>query len=464
MTRKVFFILPLLLPGIVPGSLPGFQGNLTEAISRALERNPEIQALELKVQAEGSRIKESFSSFLPRLQLEGNYFLKEKGYPITTLIPSGSFGNNLPPTPLSLSFTSDRFTFDYTLGLRIFQPIFAGGEIRAGYSLSQANYRKAVLNLQRKKEEFILKIIQAYLQVLLFRKGVELFRSHLELAQQDLQVVRTQKEQGKATDLDEMRAELDLEQAESRLLEMESSSHLSELLLKDLLGIPSEEELVLMAVEPPPPYPCSLTECLDLARKNRKDIQELIEESELLTERKRIVSSGHLPHLGLSGQGQLLTNKREDQIFSPPQTPWVTAYSVILTVSFPLFEGFGRRAQEEAIAQEVEAVKRRSVSLIQAVEREVRESYEKRELARKFDEVVRKKLEMSRKLFQVSETRFRLGLITPQQRREAEERVRESEWEALRARYDMIEKEFLFRKAIGILGREGTAPQGSAVP
>src|SRR5690606_30470976 len=117
------------------------------------------------------------------------------------------------------------------------QPLFAGGRIVSGVQLAQHGEAAAEASLREARADVALQVRQAYYGALLAQEAESIVEASVELAQQHLDRVRLLLETGQASELDALRAEVELENLRPQLVQARNARELALLNLKRLVNL-----------------------------------------------------------------------------------------------------------------------------------------------------------------------------------------------------------------------------------
>ncbi|MEW6619372.1 MAG: TolC family protein [bacterium] len=156
---------------IIPDYIP-YEGQLKEAISKALEDNLQIQVQQLEI-----RLKEK----------EIN--LARSGRKVSAMI-TGNYGYDRSDENLKKSL--DDFNKEWNVRINITLPFFTGGEVTSDIKASLNKYSAAQLTLEALKKEITSITRQKYLKIKNLERQIELLQESEKIACQDLIIAQTQ--------------------------------------------------------------------------------------------------------------------------------------------------------------------------------------------------------------------------------------------------------------------------------
>lgn len=331
--------------------------DLLSVYKLARDNDPKFQAAQSVYLAEREKLPQARAGLMPTLSARAER--NRNNYETTT----DSFVISRPSTQVEYSGS------EYSL--RLSQPVFNAAVI-AGYSQAKAEVRRAETEYAAASQDLILRVSQAYLEVLLAEDTLEFTRSAKASIQRQLESAEARLKAGLATITDVHDARARFEVATSEETEAENALQDKREALRELTGRP-------------PGLLARVGGNMPLITPEPADIHQWIEKSlaqnyTLLAKRAAAESSGeeikrqragHYPTLDLVGTQ---TRNDDDKSFTGPGIR--TDSTVVgLQLNVPLFQGglVSSRTEEavhrhNAAEQDFEATRR-------ATERQARASY-----------------------------------------------------------------------------------------
>jgi len=333
---------------------------------------------------------------------------------------SNSSSARLDPTSQGFSTTNYSARVNGSIDLLDWQRLSSLKEARRGVDASSAQYRQT----QYQTAEAV-KV--AYFNAVASRELVRVEAERVQRQEDQLSFVRQQLELGRATRSDVLRSQVDLNNARVALLNAENAQRASTYGLAEAVGlseplapeaaaelevdrvVPDRQQIVDQALAAAP----SLTSARAQARATEAAVSS--------------AKSAYLPTLSLSG-GWAWSNSD----FPPENRSW----SLSLSGSLPLFNGFGREAQlysAQARRDQARADER-------ATELSLRSDLDAAlgtiESAVASIELAEQTVELSDEDLRVTRERYRLGLATILDLQSAQITLREAEVDLIQRRFD----------------------------
>jgi outer membrane protein len=391
----------------VMGSDSVRQVTLDQALRIARSLNPELRVAETNVDvAEYNRL-DAWGNFLPTFDAGFGYTNSSTGRLDQT-------GQAIVATSYFFQLTGRYNLFE---GFRKFTQL---NSAQLDLSAQQAQFRQNEFSL-------LLAVKQAYYDALAFRDLVDVEQGRVQRQELQLEFVTQQLELGRSTRSDVLRSQVDLNNAKIALLNAENDSRAATFQLGRTIGVdgrvaPSPEES--LAGEP---LGLSREDAYRIGLRTAPSVVSAEAVAEAAASRVATAKSAYLPNLSFSG-GWAWANTE----FPPQSRSW----SVALTGSYPLFNGFSRetnvyRAQAAADA----AVSEQRAQELQLIV-DLDAAYNTIQVATASIELAEQSVELSYEDLRVSSERYRLGLATILDLQTAQIAVSQAEVDLIRRRFE----------------------------
>jgi outer membrane protein TolC len=356
---------------------------LEDAIRLALEHDPAAVAAEGTVASTEADLLEARGAWLPGLSMNSTY--------------ANSSNQRFDQS------TGRLVSESYTAAASASYEIFDGGRRVFHHRSVNARLRSAGANYRAQRFQTILRTTEWFYGAVAAEELVGVAAQRLERARQQLAFAGTRLEVGTATRSDILRAELEVGNAELALVDAESALRSARLRLGRLLGVeggvePAAGVLPDRAPELPPGG--------ELVRRAELSSPEVLAARASLDERRAArwaLRTVYLPTLRLTGGYDWFSYQ-----FPPDQKSW----SLRLTASLPIFNGFQREANaaRAAIAERTAQARARDAGLAArvAVEDAAQEiGSEERRV-----EIAQRAVELAHEDLRVQEERYQIGNAT----------------------------------------------------
>jgi len=444
--RWIVFVPVVLFPVLSAHAQDTLRLTLDDCIRMALEKNPGYLAVTQQTQVARGRVREALGSFLPQVNLQGSYTWLEKVFAVE-IPPLFSFPG-LPAKPIR---TELDFTLDYQGSVQFTQPIFTSGRLWHSFQQARLAQQLAVQQVRQARQQIILQTIRSFYGCLLADEFVRVAEQAVAVAQEHRQTVERQRQVGMATDFDVLRARVQEANLLPRLAQARNGQRVAYLALKTVVGLGPETPVRLIGQFEYRKPELPLEEAIRLALRRRPEVRQAEIQRDMGEHALKLVKASDNPSLALVGNYNFRSN-----VLTSKLDRWDDYYTVNVALSLPIFDGFTTHARvTQARAQLTSAdlgleATRRTVRL------EVEQAYLKFQEAEERLNSQRTNVDQARESVRIAELSYRQGLITNLDVISAQLALTEAETNWSQALHDCSVADAEIRKAIGILGEEGS--------
>jgi outer membrane protein TolC len=303
-----------------------------------------LRTIEEKEAARGTELG-SYSAILPSVDVTANYKRLDEVSSFT--IPGGK---------ISLGALDN-----YSAGLTVTQPLFAGGAIPARINAGRLAALLADQTVRATVQETVYAAELGYHSVLLDQHLYTISADAVKASQAHLDSVRQKRAAGVASDYDVLRAEVELSNFTAQLIQSRNAINVARAGLVKIMGISQDSSFTLNDELKYSAFSITMEQAVAAAYKNRPDLfsRELgiRQQKELLS----IAQSQYYPNI----------NAFFNNIWSNPDPhnqmiiDWGTAYNYGVMASWPIFDGFAR---EGSVITQKTRLKQSQIDLVDTEE------------------------------------------------------------------------------------------------
>lgn len=428
-------------PGVVSAQVVAARDtvrlSLEEALDRSLERSEEVRIAAAQVDRAGAEVGVARSNLLPQVNTQLVYtrtlrsVFQGGGIEIPDSLrfepdSTASVGErlryleeNVPNAAfesLGNLFTNLPFGQEHAWNAiaTLQQPLFAPAAV-SGVQLARRAAEAARASYEEAVSDVTLQVTQGYLNAALAEQTAEIVAASVELAQAHLAQVRLQFDAGVASELDVLRAEVELENLRPQLAQANNGRDLAVADLKRLINIPASTEVLLttsltgegaleaVAIDLP-----TLVEA-DAVLESRASVRAARANVAMMEEQADIARSAFLPSVYLQGN---MARQAFPSGFMPGANDWRDDWNVGFAVSWPLFQGMRRKAQVDAANAQVRQAELQTAQLEEGVRLEYDSALRELERARLQMDAAGTTVAQAQRVYELTELRYREGLAT----------------------------------------------------
>jgi len=433
--KKVLFFILVFLTLFVSLSFSK-EYTLQELLKLAEKHNKDIQLAQADLKFASAQKIEAWSTALPKINVEMNYnrnFLENFFYVNVT----DSLGRQRT-TKFVVSFNNE-----FQLNAVLSQTIFGFGKI--GNAIKAANYfdRFTRYQFSSQWQLVITRVKKAFYQALLLKKVWEVARQSELNAEENYRNIKIKYESGAVSEFALLQAEVRWKNAIPETIKSRRDYQLALNNLKNLVGIPRDEEISLkgsLEIIPSTPRKPDVNQILE----SRPDFQSMQWEKKLREKRVAVEFSNYLPTLsgnliysyGARSNAFRLENDNDNFILG-------------LTLRIPIFSGGFTTAQVQKAKVDVERVKTRIAQLEDNIRIDLQNIFLRLDEAKQRISAAQRSVDVARRAFEIAESRAQNGLATQLELKDSRVLLDQAELTYYSSIYDYLDAYFDWELATG---------------
>jgi outer membrane protein len=502
-SRRAALLGIALLMAVMPAGMVHGQAaatlTLEEAIALARRNNPDYLATANDIGLADWAVRDAYGSLLPGAAVSTTYGYQAAGQP--------RFGN-FTGDELGLASTTDYYSSSYGLNLSY---RLSGASVMAPRQ-ARSQRDATVAGIDAAAFTLTANVTRQYIAVRRAQDGVTLAQRELARADDNLRLAQARVQVGAAIPLEAKQAEVERGRSEVSLLQAENLVHTERLRLMQTLGVRFDGDVVLTTAFVMRDVPWTADELIGVAQDAHPQLRAARAQASAAEAGVKMARSSYLPSLNLNaglsgwarqaGNTEYLVNQAVDRardqssaqaqsctllnqisagLSQPlPGTPADCSafgfsgdderqlrqqieasnrnfpfgyrrdpFSMSLTVSLPLFDGFGRERQvEQARIQRTDAELRvRSEQL--RIETEVATALANVQTARRAAELEARNAELAGEQLELARERYRVGAASFLELQDAETARARADRAQLTALYQFHENLAALEAAVG---------------
>jgi len=293
-SKKLKILFGLFILIFLPGSTgPLFAREVTklytlqESIQEAIANNWSLKAKGKKVDQAIDVKKQARADFLPKLSVTYSYNKRD-----------GGRGATITPTPGAsvATLSDDTYRFIYTLT----QPLFRGFALLTTYRLAELGINQSAMDLELEKLDLILRVKEAYFNILITDKAIEVAQKDIEFRKSNLNVASNFYKVGMIPINEVLRAEVELSNSQQALVRVQNSARLARASFNTVLARRVNEQVDVEDILGYEPEKGNFDQYLAEALENRPEIK-LIDINILQADQQiRLAQSRYYPEVAFT--------------------------------------------------------------------------------------------------------------------------------------------------------------------
>ncbi len=425
---------------------------LEESITRAHESNLNILSLKEKVNASEAQVRVTRARLLPNVSVTSNYtYFKDLSRSVLEFGNSGfpafprvdgieqNGGNGSEQSVIEIEFGAHH-NLQATLGLR--QPVFAWGRYFNAYKGAQLDLEAAKKELQSGINQLSLDVSEAFHGILLAQEFANVAQQTLDLVQEQLNMAQKKFSAGAVTNFDVLRAEVQLANTKTQLIQSRNRVVVAQNAFKNLLNINLADKIHLTgSFDIPEVSNLKLDALILLGKKNRPEIQQLELSEAAGRKRLDVAKTGNRPDVSLFSNYQVDDNEK--------LTKMNRIWNVGVQINIPIFDGMATRATVQQTKSGLEQVQLAKHQRINIVEFEVRTAYLNLIQAKSSIDVQKETVAQAEESMRIANLRYDNGMLTSVELTDAQLALAQAEVNHLQASHDYVVEFARLERAVG---------------
>lgn len=329
MNEKAFWLMMLLLLLTIQVYPEDKPLTLQDCINIALKENPDFKLAEIQVKSARVGISSSYSGILPRLS-------SSVGARRSTQGPSEYVFNNI-------TFRKgDTTTYYYDFGLNLYQNIYDGGKWWNSIKLARLQFSNSKLYVEQVKQYIIMNVTQKFYELLKAQEMLRVYQSALESSEEQLKKTRELFRIGKVAERDVFKARVNVGNNKLNLLQQKTAVENARMELNFAIGRAADEPIVVAEETYQKPVVISKEKAINTALANNLELTIMEIEKQTSFVNYKINKADIYPSI-YSSFSYSRGGAEFSKIYTPLDKWWNT--SVGITLSWPIFNGFSRKAK-----------------------------------------------------------------------------------------------------------------------
>ena len=414
---------PLLISNVMAA-------DLMQVYRDAIENDPSFAAARSTLDAGREKMPQARAGLLPSLTLSGN-----------TVWNENDIKTGLSPNTLSSNFNSNGYNVSLSQPLFRWQNWVAYDQSKIQVALAEANFTQA-------RQDLILRVAQAYFDVIYATENLTAVRANKAAIAQQLASAQKNFEVGTATITDTHEAQARFDLATAQEIAAESDLEIRQRTLQSIVG---KEPGVLA---PPrkdanlnPPQPADMKQWVEAAEQGSITVQVQQANADIADREVSRQRGGHYPSLNL-----LLNHSQRDAgstLFGGGSN--VETTDVTLRLTIPLYEGGLTTASTQEAVYRQQKAREDFEQERRAVERAVRAYFSGVSGGVELVQALSQSVTAQQSALQAKEEGFKSGLFTLLPVLDAQRDLFLAKRDYAQARYDYLLYRLRLKQAVGTL-------------
>ena len=411
---------------------------LEQSIAHALSESPAYQVAQKEVEIAEQKVKEARAALLPQLTLDSGYTFSGD---LPTIVLEGGlpFG---PPSdaevePIEIEMGA---THNFQGRAQATYTLFTWGQITNRYRQTILGSQAAKRALNAVQLDIELKVRQSFHGLLLAEAFVRVAEQSLAQVERRHTLAQQQKAAGVTTRLEVIRANVQVVNTRSQLIQTQNQRKLAEEHFKLILGFSLDDPVSIdgrLLIEL---KSVKVDQAIATALERRPEIRQIEIQEQMGEKQVKVAKAGNKPRV--STFGNYIFNDSERQAFD-------TSWSVGVMVSVPIFDGFATRARVNQAQVSLDQIRTNQAQLIDGIKLEVKSAVFDLDAAHQLIEAQEGIVEQAAEGLRIANVQHEAGLITGVELTDVELSYTQAQVNHLQAIHDYIIAVARLERAIG---------------
>ncbi|MGL5941749.1 MAG: TolC family protein [Waterburya sp.] len=391
---------------------------LEQAIEITLKNNKDIEEARIQVESSEAVLREARAELYPTFDLESGFGYGGNGVlfdgiaeqtaesEIREQLPDATDEQIQQLVDNQLQGTSSN-TFTFSTGLGLNYNIYNGGSRGARIRSAEKQLNITELELERIVEQARFEAARDYYDLQNNDAQIRIEEAAVEDASQTLKDAQLLKQAGLGTRFDVVSAEVELSQAQQRLITARANQNIARRQLAETLSISHKTDLATAdAIEEVGTWQLSLPQTIVQAFKNRAELEQQLLEREIGEEQRTIALSRIRPTVSAGATYSLSDNFEDDT------SDFADEYQLQLQGTWRLFDGGAARASAEQAERDSQIAETRFANVRNQIRFTVEQAYFSLDSSRKNIATATKEVELAEESLRLARLRFQAGVGT----------------------------------------------------
>lgn len=424
---------------------------LAQGIDYALNNSREFQVAQNDLELAVEKAKEARAMLLPQLTLDARYRFEGD---LSTIVLDPSFLEFLKDPMSQDDSTGGRRNENGTepieieLGAKhnlqgqaqIVYPLFTWGRLSNTYRQAVLGEQAAERALEAIQLDVELKVRQAFHAVLLMESFVEVSEQSLAQVEKRHKLAQEQKAAGITTRLEVIRANVQVVNTCSQLIQARNQRKLAKENFKLTLGLPLDQTVLIEGKLHAERKHVDIEQAILTALERRPEIHQFNIQEQIGEKQVKVAKAGNKPTI--STFGNYMFNDSERQVFG-------TAWNVGFAIQFPIFDGFSTRAQVNQARINLDQLRTNKGLILDTIKLETKAAVFDLQEAQKLIEVQEGIVGQAAEALRIANAQHETGLITGVELTDVEMSYTQAQVNQLQAIHDYIVAVARVERAIG---------------
>ena len=372
---------------------------IDQLIKIGLDSSKALHLSDAKLQLAKAKYDQALDAVLPSVKLNAGYTRLSEIDPPKFLFPGSS-------TPVALFPV---YVNNYSVSLSASETIFSGFRLKYAKESTNLLQQAAKFDFNKDKEEIIFNLINAYFNIYKLTASEKVVEENIKQINERVRVTQRAMDNGLATQNDVLRWQLQSSNLELTQLDIQNNLQVANYNLKLLLGYDDSRQLEIDTNEVNTiRNTTDIQSYLDLAAKNRNDLNAAIIRSNASYNNYKIAKNSYLPRISIQGEA---LDARPNQRFIPPVDKFNSTWAAGISLNWDLMNLYSNRHNVDEFQSYYDQSKIGVSIMSDAIKIEVNQNFLAYNQSLKKVEVMVKSIQQAQENFRLTDSRYKNNLV-----------------------------------------------------
>lgn len=394
--------------------------DLRQCIQYGLTNNAQIQQSQLTVARTNEQRNETRAGYLP--QVDGSVSVIDNLQLQTSILPGEIIGQ--PGTNVAVQFGTK---FNVMAGIDA-QQVLYNQSLIYGMKIAEKSSAISAISAKKTEEQVIYDIASAFYAAQVSFTQQAIITSNLAQIDTLIRLTTIQFDNGFAKQIDLDRLTVNRTNLQTDYDNSNQAYQQQLMLLKYYMGMPLETELNLPLID----SEANVVKLTDPEALNQTDLSLLQAQQDLYSMQLKQIKAGYIPTLSLAFHSGIQIQQNDLRIFGK-DADWFPNSYVSLNLSVPIFDGLAKNSRVKQMTFQLKESELSEQYLLQGLKMQRTNALSKLQINQAALEKQQRNIELSRKIYEVTQAQYTGGVVTLTELVNAETALKESQTNYLQA-------------------------------
>jgi len=307
---------------------------------------------------------------------------------------------------------SQGYRWQSSVGITATQVLYAGGKVGTGISIAKTAKLNSEIALEKAKNDIRYDINEAFDNVIILDSSVVFTEESISLLQTAVDLATQSYQSGLGTELDMVRAQLEMDNVKSTLEDLKKKQILARNKILNLLGMPYDADVKFVGEFRSPENFVMPDTSIENVLKRRKEIAQLKAAEEIKSKLVEIEEGDYKPTVVLIAGIKYTNNKNEFYNWDAPDWDENINKYIALNLTMNLFKGNQTKSSVAQAKSDLRSIQHQRETVELGFHLQVEACVSTLETATQQIEIKKRSLNLAQRNLELTEAAYKLGRDT----------------------------------------------------